>query len=285
MKKIGLFSTAFFLLIGLAGQAQEVVNSNWPKGKTVCDGLLDDWETPLRMFQTNLQFDITNDSTNIYIAIKSLDKNTSFKLMQGGLKIWFNVNGKEKETNCISLVRPLPSENYGTAMDGGGKPNKDNMKALFNADKKAIEIKGFTTIPDGILPLDNPQGIRAAVAFDGEDHLTYEFAMPILLIKDKTSKNPNLEKPIAIEFEIDAVKRPGGPSEGRGGKGEGSFDGGGMSMRAGGMGGGMGGSGSRGGGGGRHGGDHPRDEAGGSNRNSMASTDHIWNKLKINFTK
>ena len=171
-----------FVILSISTSFAQEMSSNWPKTKIVCDGKLNDWETPLRMYETNLQFDITNDSSMLYFAIKTVDPALSLKFMNGGLKIWFNTTGKKKEVSSIALVRPIPSENINSIFDKGEKPDKDKMQQLFIADKKAIKISGFATIPDGLLELDNPQGIRAAVAFDAETNIVYEFALPLILL-------------------------------------------------------------------------------------------------------
>ena len=291
MQKIILFSVLSLCLFAWRANAQEVINSNWPKGNTVCDGQLDEWDNPLRFYQNSLQYDITNDSSHIYIGLKALEQATSMKLMHGGLKIWFNTKGKKKETSSIALVRPLPTENSMPQFQPGDQPNKEKMDQLFVADKKVIEVKGFSNLPDGTLAVDNSEGIRAAVGMDKDKHLVYEFAVPLQLLKDKDAKNEDFSKAVAIEFEIAGLKmpsggRPGAP-EGEGGESGGGRGGhGGMGGGPGGMGGGMGGPGGQGGpggmGGGR-GGFGAGTGMGGAGKQS--STDHIWNKVKINLNK
>ena len=162
------------------------------------------------------------------------------------------------------------------------------MDQLFIADKKEIEVKGFVTIPDGRLATDNTNGIRAAVGFDKENRLVYEFAVPLVLLKDKDAKNEDFSKAIALEFEIAGMKMPGGAGHGKpdgeGGEGPGG-KGGGPGGMGGGMGGGPGGQGGGHGGMGGGRGGHGGEPGMGGGSDKQSSTDHIWNKVKINLNK
>jgi len=266
MKKIYLLSIIALAFFGTQSMAQEVVNSLESKTPHICDGNLDEWETPLRLKENNLQYDFSNDAENIYVAVKSMDRPNNIKMTRGGLKVWFNVSGKKKETCSIALLSAKPTENGKRPFEKGERPSREKMEQLFKEEKKEIHTQGFSTIADGIYPKDSAQGIKAGATFDKDGYVVYEFALPIHLLKDKDGKSLDTEKAIAIEIEIAALKMP---NFGGGGMPGGGMPGGGMPQ--------MGGA-----PGGMPGGGMPQM---GGDFEKMTTTDHIWNKVKINISK
>lgn len=245
----------FFILTGAF--AQEDVRGKWKPKPVHVDGVPTEWNNPLRLYhaETVLFFDIENDSTTLYICFQCKDEPTQMKINKAGMKIEIKTKGKIKRVAAVSF--PLTGKKEINAEEKDARaplPDIEHLKHGFVLQNVDLSAEGFAT-QNGIIPLKDTSGIRAAINWDKNNVMTYELSIPLKELFGSGFSLADFTKAQVMKVEINSFNRPvsnspeDSPASGGGGVGMSGGARGGM----GGMGGGMGGGGGRGGGG-HHGG-------------------------------
>lgn len=249
-KIVNLFAFAI-LLTSFSLKAQNVEENIRMVKPFKADGLSDEWEEPLNQYNdaTKLAFALANDDKNLYIIIESLDPQTTFSVLRGGITLNINTQGKKKDG--IKLIFPLierPPMLKASEMTEG----KDRATPQWQEDRsreqtvmKSIKIFGFKNIKDGNLPVVNEEDIKTGMNIRPNKDLTYELSIPLVQLevsldmKTPLVYNIKINQPNRPDFKKggDRPEREGRPG-GRGGMGGGR---GGMGGSDGKMGGGSGG--------------------------------------------
>jgi len=195
---------------------------------------------------------LANYDKNLYIIIESLDPQTTFSVLRGGITLNINTAGKKKDGMKLTFPLmerpPMPKEGEEHREHTALAPDKEmHDQATMN---KSIRVAGFKNIPDGELPAINQDGIETGMSIHPNRDLIYELSIPLAQLQ----VGLDLKKPLVYNIKInepgkssfkresapDGGNRSGGRSGGRGGMGGGGM---GRSGR-----GGMGGGGKMGGG-------------------------------------
>ncbi|WP_199748273.1 hypothetical protein [Pedobacter sp. KBW01] len=241
------------------------------------DGISNEWNEPLNQYNdaTRLAFALANDDQNLYIIIESLDPQTTFSVLRGGITLNINTVGKKKDGMKLTFPLmerpPMPNESDRGADHHEVKPNEHNEMMLDEqAMHKAIHVSGFKQIPDGDLPADNESGIETGMSIHPNKDMIYELSIPLAQL----AVNLDMKNPLFYNIKINQSNKVIMHKEGRPEGGE--RPGGGMSR--GGMGGGRGGMGSGRSGGGMGGGGRGQRPAEGI-ANSKAAD--FWIKYKL----
>ena len=265
-RSFALFA-AFLILTSVQLNAQ-VIHSLWMSSPVVMDGNPTEWPQPFRYYDgnTKLQFSFANDTGDIYVCVKITDDLTQMRLFRSGLNVWIDPKGKKKETICISFPtkgETNPEEGPGKrrshdAMEEDPSAARSNilrLKQHASLQQVSLRVKGFTNVPEQVLPLKNNYGINVAFNWDSLNTLTIEYKFPAALVLGHTLAVSDTSKPIGIGFvepaesvkaaaaenegAIDMSKPTTGNMAGRNGYNNGMGGmGGGMNNRGGGMGGG-----------------------------------------------
>ncbi len=244
------------LSIGIAAAAQsDIATASWKSQPPVIDGNLNEWNLPLRFYDadTQLFFDIANDSSTLYLCFESKDEMSQMKLMRAGMKITLSTKGKEKHE--ASILYPVAAakgaapggaqekkEDEGTnAMDEATPHDRSSFRARFIRSHSVMTVEGFTTL-QGQVPLADSTGLTAALNWDSASNLGYEIAIPkkeffgaSYTDKDITAADINLSVtisalPRSASGSDDKSNHPHGGMHGGGGEGgerRGQFTGGG----------------------------------------------------------
>ncbi|WP_406827138.1 hypothetical protein [Pedobacter sp. KACC 23697] len=249
-KKISLLIP--LLISGSFLYAQEVEENIRMVKPFKADGIPNEWNEPLNQYNdaTKLAFALANDDKNLYIIIESLDPQTTFSVLRGGITLNINTEGKKKDG--MKLTFPL-MERPPMPKDGEAHHalSSDQEMHDFAATNKSIRVSGFKNIADGELPAINQDGIETGMSIHPNRDLIYELSIPLaqlqvgLDLKKTIVYNIKINEPGKSGFKREASpeggNRSGGRSGGRGGLGAGGMGTGGR--------GGMGGGGRMGGGG------------------------------------
>lgn len=227
------------------------------------DGVPSEWKMPLRFTNTayTMQYNVTNDDSNIYVAVSSLDDITQLRILRAGMTIYFDPKGKKNKD--ISLHFPIQKapdpDSYRSRGDGSTtyyQNQNGNQNAAQNRDTRKEELllqsnyyntTGFTGLENGQFSVGDPKTpIHIGIKLNNQDSLlVYEVVIPIRNILGPDWAAKASKKNFSVGVVMDAVAGSGGGG-GRPGGGFGGMRG--MGMR--GMGGGgMGGGGRRYGGG------------------------------------
>lgn len=283
LKKILLLSPLFISARLLC--AQEIETNIRMDKPFKADGISNEWNEPLNQYNdaTKLAFALANDDKNLYIIIESLDPQTTFTVLRGGITLNINTEGKKKDGIKLKFplmeMPPMPKE--GDMPSNGQEHNPNGHEEMMRdpaAMNKSINVSGFKNIPDGDLPVDNQSGIATGMSIHPNKDLIYELSIPLAQL----AVNLDMKKPLVYNIKINQPNKMAMHKEGRsegGGRSGGMSGGGGMGGR-GGMGGGgrggMGGGGRSGGmGGGGRGGQRPA-EGGESSKSA-----DFWIKYKL----
>ncbi len=279
MKRAVLYISLITLILGCSQKVYE--GTRWQGKQITIDGNADEWSLPLRFYDesSELNYQISNDRENIYIAVRTINKATAQQILLGGVR--FELDTLLKGDYFPYGVRfPAYIESIGTGQ--GHKPGRGNgpvgqegqMPPKGNSGENApgnnsdplsfnmpmdttIELKGFADREDieEVVPFSEASGIIASLNMGEDNSLFMEMVIPFrtfyrdLLIP--TDSNRIFRFLISLDESAypgsgDSGNKPQGPPSGGGAMSGGSGMNaapGGMSGGPGGMGGGPGGMG------------------------------------------
>ncbi|HXH99127.1 MAG TPA: hypothetical protein VNI52_02580 [Sphingobacteriaceae bacterium] len=221
---IKIAASCLFIISAVAVNAQKKPkdiqeNSLFPSGIIKIDGKLNDWQDSLQAYNrtTSLGYTIANDEKNIYLAIRSHDPITNYKILAGGITFAINVEGKKQEKEASKVTFPIlkssprPQIQSGQRTAGerqagqGGQARKqmqgtdaesiEKRKQLL-AQFKEIKVSGFKDITDSLISIYNEYGIKTAVSYDAKGNFIYELAVPL------KSLNINIDTKKELAYNI-----------------------------------------------------------------------------------
>jgi hypothetical protein len=251
-----------FVLVVLAFAAcspKLAPEGHYQDSQVTADGIPGEWKMPLRFTNSayTMQFNVTNDDQNIYVAISSLDDITQLRILRSGMTIYFDPKGKKnKEISLHFPIQKAPDPNGYRSRGDGSTTYYQNQNNTQNRDTRKEELllqsdyyntTGFTGIENGQFSVgDLKTPIHIGIKLNNQDSLlVYEVIIPIKNILGPDWAAKASKKNFGVGVVLDAVAGSGG---GGGGGRPGGFGGmRGMGMR--GMGGGGMGGGRRYGGG------------------------------------
>ena len=76
----------FIITVFLFSCSKPVTGILWQYKPVKADGVLSEWQVPLRYFddKSKLQYTITNDSVNLYVCIRATDEESQLKIVRSG---------------------------------------------------------------------------------------------------------------------------------------------------------------------------------------------------------
>ncbi len=273
MKKSVFYIVIMILLCGCSHKVYE--GTRWQEKHIMVDGLPQEWSLPLRYYDesSELNYQISNDRENLYIAVRTINKATAQQILIGGLHFELDTLLKGDYfpygVRFPAFIEPIsgpekghkPGQGKGTEGQAGQMPpkgnsaeakpdrNPSNIEVKMSMDT-TIEIKGFGDREDieEVVPFSEASGILASLNMGEDNSLFMEIQIPLkTFYKDLLVPNDaNRVFRFLITLDENAYpggeeseKKPQGPPAGGSGMGSGS----GMGGSPGGMGGGPGGMG------------------------------------------
>lgn len=196
-----LRKTVPFLLsvIFLAACSKQVLQSNW-HGTPKADG-------SFRFYHpdSKIRYNITNDSTHIYLVMDVTDRLTMMKILRSGMRVFLGDQGKKKERNELQF--PIYVDKY-ELMESDMHPAMHPIERLGEMEK-LLPNEGYlkymgkaTSVFPGV-PLNN--GLQVSMKFDKDRALVYEAAIPLALL-GKEKENA----PVVLGLETGAFRLPEG---------------------------------------------------------------------------
>ena len=185
----------------------ETIITKWAEKPVKVDGLMDDWPDSLTLFNdaTKLFYSLSNDEENLYLTIRSSSRENLSKILLGGISFTANIESKKKDAPKVTfpVLDRTPGKNRNVKNQQTDIPE---MQKQVLSRIKEIKVEGFKEIIDGGISLYNTYGIKAAVAFDANNNLIQEIAIPLSLLNLKGNR-PDL---VTYNIKINGVKRPSG---------------------------------------------------------------------------
>jgi hypothetical protein len=196
-----LRKTALLLLsiILVAGCSRQMLQSNW-HGTQKADG-------SFRFYHpdSKIRYNITNDSTHVYLTMDVTDRLTMMKILRAGMRIFLGDAGKKKERNELQF--PIYIDKYELTesdlhpamhpIDRAGElekllPNEGYLKYMGKA----------TSVFPGV-PLEN--GLQVSMKLDKDRALVYEAVIPLALLGREKDNAP-----VVLGIETGSFKLPEG---------------------------------------------------------------------------
>lgn len=204
VKVISVF--CLWLVAGALSAQKNVVYSEPPVKPIVIDGHSADWNEPFRWYDgaSKLQFSFCNDSANLYCCIKSNDEEAQEKMLHAGIEL--SIEAGKKSTALINFPTPWLRGKSALPDVGPGVKNQNVMKGKMAAEVNLMKLKGFSTIPDGIYPINGKEGLYVAFAMDSLNELTVEYRIPYKLLFEKTDTTKLYTAGILLK----GIERPAG---------------------------------------------------------------------------
>lgn len=191
-------------LPALAQKKAELISSKWADKPVQVDGLLNDWNDSLSLYNetTKLHYNLSNDDENIYLAIKTSSKKDLTKILARGISFSANIESSKKQAPTITF--PVLDRTPGKKRVETEQPEPEEIQKRILERIKEINVEGFKEIIDGGISLYNTYGIKAVAAFDSTGNLVQEIAIPIRLL----GIEPGRTEPIIYGIKINGFKGP-----------------------------------------------------------------------------
>ena len=186
------------LLQATAAHSQNA-ESNWPAKPVTIDGKPTEWPDFFRFFLSAIKYDVYNDSTNLFVCIKSIGTDDQSRLIRGGMYIWLDIMGKKKEKAGLGF--PVKMDYI---PDDTGQ-----FREAVRTVQNSIKVNGFTEGPAETVPLQNKYGIEAAYSWDSRNILYIEYKIPLAVLYHHPITSADLQHPIALGLTIGSVPSQG----------------------------------------------------------------------------
>jgi hypothetical protein len=241
--------TIAFANAGPALAGTQEATSSWAAGPFQVDGSLAEWKNmPTTFFEDErLMLGVSNDSSRIYLFLRSDNLDFIRAMRMSGLDIWLDAKGKKSKDLCFhyrggpsrqelrehGLIDTMQADIPRGMSERQMPPGmSDERQDNFTVTDKKLEFEQE-------VPLDGSQGPAAAYAFD-HGYYVYEFSIPLqahLVDYYGFDAQPGQRVGIGIRYggRPNRGMREGGSLEGMG---SGGFPGGTRGDRPGGIGGG-----------------------------------------------
>lgn len=125
-----------------------------------------------------LLYCISNDDNNVYVDLKVAESTEQTKILQMGLVLWVNNDGKSRKLNGIRF--PIGAK-FSRPRSGAGQSNMVNPydQATPLSLANTIELIGFKDIQEKKFPSNNTDNFRGSIKYDNDGNLVYALTVPI----------------------------------------------------------------------------------------------------------
>lgn len=190
---------------------------------------------------------ITNDDENLYVHLILTEHSSIRSLLDGGLTVWIDANGKNKKKTGIQFplerMRRLPNQQQAgpSAMGPPAMGERQAQPGLPNLEEETFEIEllGIKGVESYLIPSDQEDHINGVLFFNEFEELNYHVKIPY----ERLGEGILTDRIVSINIESgssNSRQGNGGPGMGGGMNGMGGGMGMGGGPPQGGMGGGMG---------------------------------------------
>lgn len=154
----------------------------------------------------SLYYFISNDNSNVYLYLKTSDREAQARILKHGLVVWINMD--TKPTKQMGVRFPLGTQNSGDRKTSGLPDEKlksnGNLIALLALANK-IELIGFTNEEIRRFPSENADNFRGYVRLDDTGNLNYKLIMPVGKLPFRNSKDRNGSMPFELGIEYGSM--------------------------------------------------------------------------------
>lgn len=216
--------------------------AQWAPVPVTADGMLNEWKVPLQGFddRSQISYQITNDSVNLYLAISTMDERTQINIMRAGITLGVNINGKKQVVSSVSYPeidgnilfaqhrhsasRQSPDQQNSDDMDSanrnygrsrGNRQDPADVYSQLSGYMGSARIKGLVDMEDGKVDvIQHKAGIIGGLQLQ-RDTLNVEMVIPLA----RLGLTPGYTKKIAYTLTVNPDMGGGGGYGNRGGGG------------------------------------------------------------------
>lgn len=256
--KLVIVISALILCLGLNAQKEQNFVCKWLDGSSGKVLLPADYVSTRK---ETLFYCLSNDDKNMYVDIRFTESVDQSKVLQMGLVLWVNTDGKSRK---ITGIRFPNGAKFSRAARGRGESQQALNQATPLSMANTIELIGFKNVVPNRFPSNNSDNFRGSVKYDNDGNLLYSMTLPLANLPAGGKSSDGKASLMNFAIEYGAPPQNSGQSGSQSGFPSTSARGG----SGGGRRGGGGGGGSRGGGGGGG-------EMGGGAPNMAAGTQEV----------
>jgi len=212
-----LIGILYLIIIPVTTSAQKLPNIQEaslraPAGIKV-DGKATEWNNQFQAYNkaTEIFYTISNDDDKLYLAVQATDLDIINKIICAGITLTINGTGKMKDQGGIAITYPIieiQNRQSGPSadLDNQFKLQADSfilaLNAEFGSKAKDIRVEGVKEIPNHLISIYNPEGIKAAAYFDDKTNFTYELAVPLKYLGLSVSES----KPFVYNIKLRSLE-------------------------------------------------------------------------------
>ena len=187
----------------------------------VIDGVLTEWnqgkfETDK---ETEIQYAVDHDETNLYLAIKVPNMRTQMKMMMQGMKLFVDTKGKRRERAGIEFPVKTAGNAQGGGFgqggnrgDGGGEPGQNGAPDLnamhdrLSSHLLLLKTFGLEDIEDKTMVLGQTENIGLGCGWDEANVFYIEYMIPL----SNLGKTAELKgKTLGIGWKLNGIESAG----------------------------------------------------------------------------
>jgi len=176
-------------------------NKSAYKSDVTVDGQNKEWASPLPRGNKNvgIKYDISNDEQNLYIIVQVMDTASIRQVMENGLDVWINKDGKKK--NTAGITYPMAPDKAKL----GARPGMQNMKTAdgFSMNIYELTLTGFY-LENGRQPIQNCP-IKVGIRKDSINGIVYELAVPFNTFYKEKLEPEDLKSKLYVGFVVKGV--------------------------------------------------------------------------------
>lgn len=225
---------AIILCVNLNAQKGKFFNSKWRSNPT------EDLKLSSSDYQSynkgKFLYYLSNDNENIYVDIKITESLEQNKVLDMGITVWLDMEGKTRKKLGIRFPIGAKYSSPAKNTNNTGNLTLDPDSPLAKAN--TIELTGFQDAERKRIPSNNADNIRASIKYDNDGNLIYHLLIPLSKLSMRNDSSGKGAMPFTMCIEYGSplvVARPGGTSQsagipsasGRSGGGKGGSGGGG----------------------------------------------------------
>ena len=215
---------AFFFTYIQALKAQDSSDKKnafalWQSQEITIDGSDKEWQQSHSFIdnKADIEYYFSNNDSSFYVCLKVKDELTKTKILNAGLVLSVNREGKKKQ-KC-SILFPIKNDEIQVPQGPIQDLKTMQMLALINAKK--YQIDGFDN-GDGLYATNetNAAGIRITIGFNDSSELIYEAEIPFAAFYKKAQlSTEDAGKPVAVCITVNGLSKPSMPTDGAPGGG------------------------------------------------------------------
>jgi uncharacterized membrane protein YgcG len=145
----------------------------------------------------NFYYYLSNDDRDLYINLKIEDSGVQYKILQEGMNVWINPEGKNiKKTGFRFPVGAKYSKAI-MARTPVNNANPDSPLAMANT----IELIGFPPSRPRMVPADGSENLKGSVNYSKDGDLFYSLCIPLAEINMNDGSGGKSVPPFSIGIE------------------------------------------------------------------------------------